>query len=414
MSALVLFAALAAQTAAPPATTTSPPADETTGPKAGEQTYVDLEAGVGYSTNPFLSQDSHGRAYGRVAAHAVHTRFTARTSTVLSAYAENVSYTSLYNSQQSVSVSASHDAAVNEHLRLFGDLNASYTEGGQLDTRILSIPGLPPLPGSINVPPELLPPGSDFLTVTGRNYYLSAHGGGALSLSPRDSLSFTSGVERAIFRSTFEDTDYWSIPVSVGYDRRISERATVGGRLSYVKTDYNGPASFSTLSPQLTARVLLSENLTFSGAAGVSFSSVDDGIRKRHSTGLAASGTLCKVGEQTQFCARAAVDQSIATAAGPSKSVSAGIDYSRRLNADSTVQFSLDATHYSTPISIVAGQTFSRANYYRAAGSYARRIGTRLFAGVNVAARKLSQSGPDPDADFNASVFIRYRFGDVQ
>jgi hypothetical protein len=32
---------------------------------------------------------------------------------------------------------------------------------------------------------------------------------------------------------------------------------------------------------------------------------------------------------------------------------------------------------------------------------------------VNVAARKLTEAGPDPDADFSASLFIRYRFGDV-
>jgi hypothetical protein len=37
-----------------------------------------------------------------------------------------------------------------------------------------------------------------------------------------------------------------------------------------------------------------------------------------------------------------------------------------------------------------------------------------LFAGLDLAARKLTQTGPDPKTDFNGSLFIRYRFGDVQ
>jgi hypothetical protein len=62
----------------------------------------------------------------------------------------------------------------------------------------------------------------------------------------------------------------------------------------------------------------------------------------------------------------------------------------------------------------VAGRTFSSSSYYRAAAGYTRRISDRWFGGVNLAARKLAQSGPDPQADFNGSLFIRYRFGDVR
>jgi hypothetical protein len=37
-----------------------------------------------------------------------------------------------------------------------------------------------------------------------------------------------------------------------------------------------------------------------------------------------------------------------------------------------------------------------------------------LFGGINLSGRKLTQNGPDPKADFSGSLFIRYRFGDVQ
>jgi hypothetical protein len=413
MSALAIVTAFAAQaaTSAPAPTSTEP----TQGTKVGQSTYVDIEGGAGYSTNPefSLTQD-HGSAYGRISVHAVHARRSARSTTVLSAYGEEVGYASHYGSQQSLAFDARQDSAVSEHVRLFGDLTASYDLGGQLDTRILGVPNVPPLPGTPGTPPVLLPPGSDFLSVTGRTYRFAAHAGGAFSLSPHDSLNLNSGIERVVFKSGLVDTSYWTIPASVGYSRQLSPRTTIGARVAAQRTDYNGPGNFRQVTPQFTAAVKLSERLSFDGAIGVSFGRSDDGVNVHHSTGLAANGNLCSIAERGQFCARVAMDQQSATVAGPAKSISATVDYSRRLDADSTVQFSLSGSRYTSPISVVAGHTFSNSTYYRAAADYTRRIGNRWFGGVNLAARKLVEDGPDPRADLNASLFIRYRFGDVQ
>jgi hypothetical protein len=155
-----------------------------------------------------------------------------------------------------------------------------------------------------------------------------------LALGPRDALTFSSGLERSVFRSSFDDTSSWTIPASLGYSRRVSPRATVGGRLAFQYTDYNGPESFWTITPQVTGSLLLSERLVASGAIGATFSAVDDGARTRHSTGLSANASLCQTGERTQFCGRASVDQQAATVAGPSRAVTAGIDYSRRHDAN--------------------------------------------------------------------------------
>jgi hypothetical protein len=415
MSALIAFtAALAAQTTTPTSSTPATTPSEAR-PKAGETTYIDIEAGVGYSTNPQLSLNSdNGRAFGRVSAHAVYSRLSERSTTVLSAFAQNLTYTSRYGSQQSLSVDARHDTAVNERLRLFADASAGYDEGGQLDTRILSVPDVPPPPGTPGTPPVLLPPGSDFLSVTGKYYRFAAHGGGSLALSAIDSLTFNTGIERAVFRSRLQDSDYWTIPASIGYDRQISPRTHVGARVAYQHTDYNGPANFRMVTPQATLNVLLTERMTFNASAGVSFARVDDGTAVHRSTGADAEATLCNRGETSNFCARAGVHQQIATTAGPAKSVNLGVDYSHRIDADSSIQFSLEGSHYSAPISVITGHTFSRSNYYRAAADYTRRLGSRWFGGVNLAARKLTEAGPDPDTDFSGSLFIRYRFGDAR
>ena len=120
------------------------------------------------------------------------------------------------------------------------------------------------------------------------------------------------------------------------------------------------------------------------------------------------------MGERDTFCARVAVDEETPTTAGPARSVSGDIDYSRHLNATDTIEFALSAVHYSSPVSFVSGLTFSNSDYYRAAADYTRTLGHRLFGGVSLAARKVTQNGPDPKSDLNASLFVRYRFGSLQ
>ena len=132
MGALIIVAALAAQAATTGGSHARPRRPMPPQPKvnAVRRTYVDLEAGAGYSSNPQLSVvNDQGSAFGRVSMHAVHSRVSARSTTLMSAYAENISYTNQYGSQQSVSLYGRHDAAVSEHARLFIDGSASLPGG---------------------------------------------------------------------------------------------------------------------------------------------------------------------------------------------------------------------------------------------------------------------------------------------
>jgi hypothetical protein len=414
MSALAVAAALAAQAAATTDTSVLAPTNPISGAsRPGSTTYVNLEAGAGYSTNPSLSiDDDRGAAFGRFSVNAVHARISERTSTALSAYAQTFFYTRR-SSQQSFDLSGRHSAQVNERLSIYGNADLSYDRGGQLDTRIIDLPNVPLPPGAVQ-PPVLLPPGTDFLSVSGRTYRASANVGGSLALGARDSVSGTAGIQHVVSKSGLLDTRYTTVPVSIGYNRQLSTRTAVGVRLAAQRTDYNGPETLRSISPQLTLQTTLSERMTFSGAVGVSFSKSDNGIESRSSTGLQADASLCRLGELSRFCGRAAVSQQVATAAGAAKSVSLGVDYSRRLDANQTLALSLNADRYSTPILQVTNLSFSRATYVRGAAEYARKFSGRWFGGVNLAARKLAESGPDPKADVSGTVFVRFRLGDAQ
>ena len=421
MSGLMLIAALAAQTTTDAAATSPPPSTEAASKtvKQGESTYVDLEGGVGYSTNPILSLGSNnGAGFARISAHAVHTKVTERTTTVLSGYAQSLFYTKRLGAEQSFDVNGRHDAAVSEKLHIFFDGDVSYDKGGQLDTRIIGVPNVPLLPGSI-VPPSLLPAGGDFLTVTGRTYRADANIGAQWSLSAREFLDLSTGIEHTVLKTGGFETRYTTIPASIGYQRQLNERTTIGARVLGQFTDYSTTVigtlhSVQVITPELTAQLMLSPTLTLSGDTGVSFSAVDDGVQTRHSTGAAGDVNLCSSSERSQFCARASIQQQAATSAGPAKVVSLGVDYSRQLSANDAIQFSLAAERYSNPIIVVSGPSFTHATYIRAAADYSRHIGHRLYGGVELAARKLKRTGPDPDADISGSLFIRYRFGSVQ
>jgi hypothetical protein len=101
--------------------------------------------------------------------------------------------------------------------------------------------------------------------VTGRTYSFAGHGGGTFALGPRDSLSLSSGVERVVFHSGTSRTNYTRIPASISYDRQLSARTTIGARVSAEDTEYNGPASLRVITPQVTARTLLSPSITLDG-----------------------------------------------------------------------------------------------------------------------------------------------------
>jgi hypothetical protein len=167
------------------------------------------------------------------------------------------------------------------------------------------------------------------------------------------------------------------------------------------------------ITPQVTIQTLLSPRLSFGGAVGASFVSTDDGTQTIHSTGISANANLCSSGEHSQLCARASIDQGGATVAGPARNMSFDVDYSHQLDANQSIRFSIGANRY-TPVSSVFGPALRRATYFRAAADYSRNIGPRLFSGISLSGRKVVQNGPDPRTDISASLFLRYRLGDLR
>jgi hypothetical protein len=111
------------------------------------------------------------------------------------------------------------------------------------------------------------------------------------------------------------------------------------------------------------------------------------------------------------MCARVSRRTQTSVLGAAPAATSASADYFRRLSAKDQVQASLTLVRSGRVdgLNIVRRQAF-----YTLGGSYDRSINDRLSVGVNVAGRKLSSFGPDPNLDIGGSMFVRYRLGDVR
>lgn len=381
--------------------------------RKGKSDYVDLEAGVGYSSNPFLAIGAGtGRAYGRLSAHAVHNRWTERSTTSLSVYGENITYLGRYGSQLQGSVNAHHDVQMSELLKLFGDADASLDRSGQLGTRFIS--SASPLPNDVVTTPGLPFDPNVNVFAAGRTFRFSGQVGAQMTPSPRNSWTFRTGYSRSMFRNGVDDLTTADIFGSVAYSRRLDERTTVGAIVTGRQSDYDGPANVRSVTPQVTIHKNLSPRTTIDAAVGLSFVRFDSGTAVRNSTGLTASAAACHTGEKDQFCATFARDEQNSSIAGPAKSLSAGLSYGRQIDSRQSFQLSLSASRYSQQSqTFISPLAIGRSNYVAANATYSTKLRSRLYAGVNASARKLYRDGADPKPDVGGSIFLRFRLGDL-
>lgn len=380
--------------------------------QAQDQSFLDVQAGVGYSSNPELRVNGSSSAFGRLSAYGFTEWSTERSSTNLSGYVENTTYLRRYGSRQIWSLDASHSTAVNETTRLFGNLGFSGDFGAQLSSRFFgppadALPVNPILPDTavIVVTPDLV-------ALNQRQYRFGGSGGASFTLSPRDSIIATFGAQRIWFSgSNASLLDYTSYDSSLAWRRQVNERLSLGVRLIASRSNYAGDRSITSYGPQLTANLALSESLELGGAIGfVRQERKFDDTGEDSSTDLALDASICRRLEYERFCGRVSRSTQSAALGFASTSTTVTGEYSRRLSATDQLQASLAFVRTDAP----SGVGFSQQSLYSLAGSYDKKISQRLSAGVTVAARKFTLEGADPKADLSGTFFIRNRFGSVR
>ncbi len=379
--------------------------------------FIDLNAGLGYSSNPFLDFRGNSSAFGRISAYGQHAWESETGKTSLSAYLENTTYFKNYNSKQIFDLNAHTQQAVSPSVSIFGTVNFSGDFAGQLSNRLYYVPSEPPPVDSGNpLPPPTTNP--DLIGLQGRQYRLTGEVGASIRAGPKGTFSLAAGAERLIFTGNNEPPDYNIFFGSFGYHHQVSERTAVGGTVYLQRQDFAGSDYSNVVNPVITLQSHLSETLTVDGAVGAL-------VIERHNNGESKTTTtpsfsfgLCSRTSLSSFCGRISRDAQSALGAGiPNTSGQSAVTtegqltYYRQLGRDDTIQTSLSATHYSTP-NPIPGQSFNRT-YVSAVVGYDHKFGRRFSAGVHLGARELYQPGPNPDVDLNGNLYLRYRIGQL-
>lgn len=380
---------------------------------------LDLNAGVGISSNPSLRLDGDSSAFGRVSALGMHEWRSERTTTVLSAYAENSTYLSGgYGSKQIFDLGARSSHVVNPNLTIFGNLGFQGDIDGQLSNRFTSpAPNFDPPPSDRPVPVIVDDP--TFIGFGGRQYRLSGQVGLSMRANERGTISLSTGAQRNFTTGDQNDANFNSYFGTASYDHQFSERTAAGFSTNFQYQDYDSGLSSFVINPLVTARRQFTDQLVGTAAVGLLFSRQDQfGGGTDSSVDPSFSFSLCRQGERDQLCGRVSRDarSSLGVGFGPQAnalaiSTIASVSYSRQLDANQSVQASLSGVRSSSHFS--DGDDF-RSTYLSFLAGYDRKVRRRLGVGVTAGARKLFQESRDPKADFNANAYVRYRLGDIQ
>jgi hypothetical protein len=258
----------------------------------------------------------------------------------------------------------------------------------------------------------------DLFGLNGRQYRVTANAGASIRSGARSSISLTAGAAHAWSTGTNKLGDYTSYNASGAYSQQVSERTNAGARITLARQDFKRGGWSTTINPALFANTLLSEALTAEGSIGIMRIHQRFDGESANSTALSFSGSLCNQTELSRLCGRVSRDATTglgsALLGGRAQSAittQAAINYWRRLSANDSIQASISASRYRTASSLDGDRPTT--TYLSGVVGYDRNIGARLFGGVQGGLRRLYQSGPDPDTDFNATVYLRYRLGDL-
>ena len=397
----------------PAAVAQDTPADSADAPAATANrsaTYLDLTAGLGYSSNPRMEfGDSTGSAFGRVSARGFHSIAGERTSGSVTGFVEASSYFQDYGLESIFALEGNISHQASEKVTVFGSAGFTGDISGQLSNRFLYTPPDVVVPDP-NIPPPVTVEDPDLFGFAGRQYSMYGQVGASIRVSERGRVNVSGGAKR-IFYSEDLLNDYTSLFGTVSYDHTLSERTSLGASVMVDHTNYDNSSDTTTIiNPTVYVRTQLDENWEATAALGVSFAKVERFGDTDNSTNFSADGSICRTTATERLCARLAQYSSASATEGLVTTSSLGVDWFKRLDVNQTIQLSASAVRYEIDDPIF---DTGPSHHYRVAASYSRRINDRLSAGADLGARTLRLDGPDPDADFSGSLFVRYRLGDL-
>lgn len=379
--------------------------------QAETRAWIGTSAKAEIATNPYLLSGPKTSASSAILSVSPGLKFVDSVKTIsLRADFVHTEFSRRYRSSDNYNASASLSQKISPRL----GLNASFGyDSSVVGANDLLTFGTNPLPGVI--PPPL--PGDIALNGL-RQRREAVNGGFSLdyAASTRDNLQVQGGFAIVRFPAGSGAAEYDSSNGSIGYNRVLNSRTSVGLNVGVSRADYLGATlgDATTISPQATFSTKFGANWSLSASLGVSHSRISGLVGKSGQNSASGNLSLCNAASRGKFClfgSRSVQPTSFGNTVRPQTSV--GLSYNMRLDPLSTIDASasLSRSGQISQNNIITG---SSVDYGRASMTYSRRISQKL-QGYVTASYADSYRDPTPrKANSSVSLGISYSFGDTR
>lgn len=376
-------------------------------PAAAQTTVaLDAQAGIGYSSNPFLiAGDDSGSVFTELTIQPeLLYRDELGDAGIIGHYRRS-DYFDRYDSVDSYGAEARARRQLTPTLSGRASIVYDSSILGQNGTGIVGVvdPTLPPVIGT---------PDITLLGLGQRQESLVATVGTDWQVSERDMANAQASVSTIDYGDGPLLTSSRTVSGTLGYSRSISARTSVGAQVSGSWVDF-GRSNYSGqyYQPQLTVTHQVSPTLRFTVAAGPLFviSKTDRGTEK--TTGFSGNFSGCQDGERAVTCVRAYSDAQPTGLGDISKRWGGAVDYSYLLREFDIVRASADYSRVNATSNLLQVPTVS---YLTGSATYEHGFSRRWFAGLSGSYRQVDGNGFARTSDASVRVFIRTRLGDTK
>ena len=378
-----------------------------TAAQAETRAYVDVSAGVGASSNPYLQTGTSTGSGAATIEVLPSVEVTSERSTLtIGGAARYEEHFRRYSSDLSGRADASYDYGLSEFTRFRVEAGFASSMGGSRDLLTTSLNGA-------NDP--VVNPNADLsgIGIRYRQYDYGTNVRLTSTFSTYNTVQIGGGVQ-------FFDVDsavarpYRNYNANAGYQRQLSERLTIGPKVSYTKIDYRNVTigDGEIITSTLDAKYQLSETVSVEASAGAAFASiVQTATTNIKQTGFLGNLLICDTRETTTICVNGSRSVGATALGGISNSWSISGSMSWQLSERDRI--SAVASHYRTDQFATSALLFgaSRNRIVSSTLTYSRQLGERLFLDLSAQHEKVWGQPVARNANFAGVATIRYRFG---
>lgn len=379
--------------------------------QAETRAWVNTSLNAEIATNPYLQTGPKTSASSGVVSVSPGVKFIDSVKTMsLTGDYRHREFSRRYNSNNDYSVNASLVQKLSPRLDYNANIGFNSSVVGAND--LLTF-GANPTNGG------LFPPLPGDIALNGLRQRRQAINGGVglgYTADSRNNVQLQGGFSIVRFPSGSTAAEYDNASGSIGYNRVLNSRTSVGLNVAVSRADYRRTSfgDATTISPQATFSTKFGASWSLTASLGVSHSKIGGIVGKSGQDSISGRLALCNSTSRAKFClngSRSVQPTSFGSTVRPQTSV--GATYSLRLDTKSTIDASANLLR-SSQISqgnIVTGRS---VDYGQASLTFSRRISQRL-QGTITASYADSYRDPLPrKANSSVNIGMSYAFGDMR